>query len=280
MSDKPKEPVKQPTDKPKNGSSIERSSRGVQRSISRDSTAKSRDPSTCTSPTKDLSRKLPPIKAPVGLAKGPDLKNVRSKIGSLQNVKHRPSQGEKKVITQKLEWQAKPRIGSLDYVKHKPAGGEVKIENKKLEWKAKSKIGSLDNVKHKPGGGQVNIFDEKYARSSTGGRSPSDGRSISPSSTANSIKSTCNTPTGGRSPLPSSSSKDGKENKQSGSSEKPTNAKIDIKSNSNDNSKETKATDSSLDSKSGSVKADENNNNAKPTSRPNSLTPSTQSVKG
>ena len=33
----------------------------------------------------------PPIKAPVGLARGPDLKNVKSKIGSLENVKHRPS---------------------------------------------------------------------------------------------------------------------------------------------------------------------------------------------
>ena len=28
----------------------------------------------------------------MGLARGPDLKNVRSKIGSLDNVKHRPGE--------------------------------------------------------------------------------------------------------------------------------------------------------------------------------------------
>ncbi|RWS00024.1 microtubule-associated protein tau-like protein, partial [Dinothrombium tinctorium] len=132
---------------------------------------------------------LPPIKAPVGLAKGPDLKNVKSRIGSFSNVKHKPAGGEKKVITQKLEWKAKSRIGSLENAKHKPGGGEVKVSTQKLEWKAGSKVGSLDNVKHKPGGGDVKIFDEKYARSSSE-LSSNKGDAVRSPSPASSTKST------------------------------------------------------------------------------------------
>ena len=42
------------------------------------------------SPQFTLSEAVPVSKVPVGLAKGPDLKNVKSKIGSLNNVKHKP----------------------------------------------------------------------------------------------------------------------------------------------------------------------------------------------
>ncbi|CAG2112069.1 unnamed protein product [Medioppia subpectinata] len=122
--------------------------------------------STCESPSPTRpDKRIPPIKAQVGLARGPNLTNVRSKIGSLDNIKHRPTGGEKKMETQKLTWNAKPRIGSLENAKHKPHGGEVKVVTKKLEWKVTSKIGSLDNVKHVPGGGQVKIFDERYVPS-------------------------------------------------------------------------------------------------------------------
>lgn len=41
---------------------------------------------------------LPPIKAPVGLAPNPNLKNIRSKIGSFDNIKYKPGGGDKKVI--------------------------------------------------------------------------------------------------------------------------------------------------------------------------------------
>ncbi|KAG8178858.1 hypothetical protein JTE90_010275 [Oedothorax gibbosus] len=62
------------------------------------------------------TRKLPPIKAPVGLAPNPNLKNIRSKIGSFDNIKYKPGGGDKKVIsTKKLEWKAAPKIGSLDH---------------------------------------------------------------------------------------------------------------------------------------------------------------------
>ncbi|GIX68309.1 uncharacterized protein CEXT_655001 [Caerostris extrusa] len=36
------------------------------------------------------TRKLPPIKAPVGLAPNPNLKNIRSKIGSFDNIRYKP----------------------------------------------------------------------------------------------------------------------------------------------------------------------------------------------
>ncbi|XP_054706952.1 calponin homology domain-containing protein DDB_G0272472-like [Uloborus diversus] len=61
-------------------------------------------------------RKLPPIKAPVGLAPNPNLKNIRSKIGSFDNIRYKPGGGDKKVISsKKLEWKAAPKIGSLDH---------------------------------------------------------------------------------------------------------------------------------------------------------------------
>jgi len=136
--------------------------------------------SSISSPTKTEAKKIPPIKAPVGLARGPDLKNVKSKIGSLENVKHKPMGGERKVESQKLQWNAKPRIGSLENAKHKPLGGEVKVKTQKLEWKATSKVGSLDNVKHAPGGGSVKIFDEKYVPSNSPTPTPSKSGSMTP----------------------------------------------------------------------------------------------------
>lgn len=120
-----------------------------------------------TSPSKTArtpgseQKKLPPIKAPVGQAPKPDLKNVRSKIGSLDNIKHKPKGGEIKVTTQKLEWRAAPKVGSLDNAAHKPGGGDKKILSQKLDFKAQSKVGSLDNVDHKPTGGQVKVETQK-----------------------------------------------------------------------------------------------------------------------
>lgn len=108
-------------------------------------------------------KKLPPIKAPVGLAKGPDLKNCKSKVGSLQNIKHSPAGSGIVIPSQKLTWNAKSKVGSLDYKEHKPGGGKLKVESRKLEWKTTSKVQSLTNVKHKPGGGNVKIFNDPYA---------------------------------------------------------------------------------------------------------------------
>ena len=62
-------------------------------------------------------------------------------------------------MSQKLKWEAKSKIGSLDNTKHKPGGGKIKIETVKLDFseKAKSKVGSTVNLKHVPGGGAVKV---------------------------------------------------------------------------------------------------------------------------
>ncbi|KAI2810311.1 hypothetical protein RDWZM_002678 [Blomia tropicalis] len=112
------------------------------------------------------AKKIPPNKVPVGIAKGPNLKNTKSKIGSLNNVNHKPAGGQKKIESQKLNWNTSSRVGSLQNANHKPKGGNVRVTTQKLDWNVKSKVGSLDNVKHSPGGGNVRIFDEKYAGSS------------------------------------------------------------------------------------------------------------------
>lgn len=39
--------------------------------------------------------------------------------------------GSVKVVTQKLEWNVKSKVGSLDNVKHVPGGGSVKIFDEK-----------------------------------------------------------------------------------------------------------------------------------------------------
>lgn len=49
-----------------------------------------------------LRTELPPIKAQVGLAKGPDLTRVKSKIGSLENVKHKPGMHESLIMVIKI----------------------------------------------------------------------------------------------------------------------------------------------------------------------------------
>lgn len=90
-------------------------------------------------------KKLPPIKAPVGLAKGPDLKNCKSKVGSLNNIKHKPSGGKIKVETQKLKWNAKSKVGSLENKLHQPGGGNVKIFNESYVEKGKTTTTTTSN---------------------------------------------------------------------------------------------------------------------------------------
>jgi len=150
-----------------------------------------RSSSSPTSPTK-AAQKLPMNKIQVGFAPSPNLKTVKSKIGSMDNATHKPGGGNVKIETRKiqieakprigarnenyvkaggdvkiqtvkLQWNAKPKIGSLDNANHKPGGGEKKIESRKLDFKdkAKSKVGSTVNIKHAPGGGNVKIFDDK-----------------------------------------------------------------------------------------------------------------------
>uniref|UniRef100_A0A3B4B0A5 Microtubule-associated protein n=1 Tax=Periophthalmus magnuspinnatus TaxID=409849 RepID=A0A3B4B0A5_9GOBI len=99
-----------------------------------------------------------PINAPT-----PDLKNVRSKIGSTDNMKYQPGGGKVQIVHKKLDFShVTSRCGSKDNIKHVPGGGNVQILNKKVDVsKVTSKCGSKDNIKHKPGGGDVKIESHK-----------------------------------------------------------------------------------------------------------------------
>ncbi|XP_047444730.1 microtubule-associated protein 4 isoform X2 [Mugil cephalus] len=122
-----------------------------------------------------------PINAPT-----PDLKNVRSKIGSIDNIKYQPGGGKVsstpnnktsdpstpaakarvQILNKKVDVsKVTSKCGSKDNIKYKPGGGDVKIESHKLNIKAKSKIGSLDNVG--PGNGQTNGHKEEKTEEKT-----------------------------------------------------------------------------------------------------------------
>nr|XP_023030067.1 microtubule-associated protein tau-like [Leptinotarsa decemlineata] len=144
-------------------------------------------------PKQTMNLEISMNKIQVGSAPSPNLKVVKSKIGSLENAsykpgggkvkieskkldfksaaprieakneKYTPKGGEKKIVQQKLQWSAKSKIGSLENTTHKPKGGDKKIETVKLDFKgkAKPKVGSKDNIKHVPGGGDIKIETKK-----------------------------------------------------------------------------------------------------------------------
>ncbi|XP_062970788.1 microtubule-associated protein 4 isoform X3 [Cynocephalus volans] len=99
-----------------------------------------------------------------------DLKNVRSKVGSTENIKHQPGGGRAKV-EKKTEAAASARKPEPNAVTktagpiasaQKPPAGKVQIQNKKVDIsKVSSKCGSKANIKHKPGGGDVKIESQK-----------------------------------------------------------------------------------------------------------------------
>ncbi|XP_048455315.1 microtubule-associated protein 2-like isoform X2 [Rhincodon typus] len=127
----------------------------------------------------------------------PDLKNIKSKIGSIDNLKHQPRGGQVHIANVKPDFShIQPKCGSLDNVRYsplvgnvqivtkkidvshitskcgsfsnihyRPGGGHVRIESQKLDFKekAQSKVGSLDNTRHTPGGGNVKIESHKLS---------------------------------------------------------------------------------------------------------------------
>ncbi|KAL3968090.1 serine/threonine-protein kinase N2 [Sarotherodon galilaeus] len=115
--------------------------------------------STPKSPGSLKSRPPAPLAAAVPL---PDLKNVRSKIGSTENIKHQPGGGKVQIVHKKIDLSnVTAKCGSKDNIHHKPGGGNVEIKNEKLEFKVQSKVGSLGNISHVPGGGQKKIESHK-----------------------------------------------------------------------------------------------------------------------
>ncbi|XP_071385240.1 microtubule-associated protein 2 [Centroberyx affinis] len=120
----------------------------------------------------------------------PDFKNVKSKIGSTDNIKYQPKGGQIQILNKKLDFShIQSKCGSKDNLKHSPrggnvlipsvrldyshvqsrcgsldrrgysaGGGNVQIQNKKIDLShVTSKCGSLDNIRHRPGGGNVRI---------------------------------------------------------------------------------------------------------------------------
>ncbi|XP_073345671.1 uncharacterized protein mapta isoform X1 [Pagrus major] len=93
----------------------------------------------------------------------PDLKGVKSKIGSTENIKHQPGGGKVQILEQKVDYSnVQSKCGSKDNMKHVPGGGNVQILDKKLDLaNVQARCGSKDNIKHTPGGGKVQIVHKK-----------------------------------------------------------------------------------------------------------------------
>ncbi|XP_041834526.1 microtubule-associated protein 2-like isoform X2 [Melanotaenia boesemani] len=93
----------------------------------------------------------------------PDLKNVKSKIGSTANLKHQPKGGQVMIPSVKLDFShVQSKCGSLDKVHHTAGGGHVQIQTKKIDLShITAKCGSMSNIRHRPGGGNVRIENVK-----------------------------------------------------------------------------------------------------------------------
>lgn len=63
-------------------------------------------------------------KIQVGAAPSPNLKEARSKVGSLQNYTHKPGGGAVKIENRKLEWNAQPRIEAKNEGWTPPSGAK------------------------------------------------------------------------------------------------------------------------------------------------------------
>ncbi|XP_039208861.1 microtubule-associated protein 2 isoform X9 [Crotalus tigris] len=101
----------------------------------------------------------------------PDLKNVRSKVGSTDNIKYQPKGGQEYAYA---PWAA--REASENHTLQLRAGREdpcfwtvklakipeVRILSKKIDFSdVQSRCGSRDNIKHSAGGGKVQIVTKK-----------------------------------------------------------------------------------------------------------------------
>lgn len=66
-------------------------------------------------------------KVKVGNAPPPNLRVVRSKIGSLQNTTHKPGGGNVKIEHKKLEFNVQSRIAAKNE-SYTPGGGDKKVK--------------------------------------------------------------------------------------------------------------------------------------------------------
>ncbi|XP_043965849.1 microtubule-associated protein 2-like isoform X2 [Gambusia affinis] len=105
-----------------------------------------------------VQRQLKVINQPL-----PDLKNVKSKVGSTANLKHQPKGGQVQILSEKLDFtHVQSKCGSKDNLKHTPKGGHVQIQTKKIDLShITAKCGSMSNIHHRPGGGHIRIENVK-----------------------------------------------------------------------------------------------------------------------
>ncbi|XP_037829800.1 microtubule-associated protein 2 isoform X2 [Kryptolebias marmoratus] len=105
-----------------------------------------------------VQRQLKVINQPL-----PDLKNVKSKVGSTSNLKHQPKGGQVMIPSVKLDFShVQSKCGSLDKVHYTAGGGNVQIQTKKIDLShVTAKCGSMSNIHHRPGGGNIRIENVK-----------------------------------------------------------------------------------------------------------------------
>ncbi|MEE6510050.1 hypothetical protein FKM82_029121 [Ascaphus truei] len=102
-------------------------------------------------------------------APAPGVKNIRSKIGSTDNLKHQagggkatverarvPASTARKAAPPAVPKMATTKSADTQETAQKQANGKVQIVSKKVNYShVQSKCGSKDNIKHVPGGGNV-----------------------------------------------------------------------------------------------------------------------------
>ncbi|XP_074841321.1 microtubule-associated protein 4 isoform X3 [Carettochelys insculpta] len=155
-------------------------------------TPEAKKPSTVKAPLKTSPVSKPP--RPASSVSAPDLKNIRSKIGSTDNIKHQPGGGRAKVekkpesagAARKSEPSTVSKMATTKTTvtkegAQKQPNGKVQIVSKKANYShVQSKCGSKDNIKHVPGGGNV----PNAPKPTSGSRSqPSNAPKPSPGST-------------------------------------------------------------------------------------------------
>ncbi|XP_078260341.1 microtubule-associated protein 2-like isoform X4 [Rhinoraja longicauda] len=94
----------------------------------------------------------------------PDFSHIQPKCGSLDNMRYSPLVGNVQIVTKKIDVShITSKCGSFSNIHYRSGGGHIKIESQKLDFKekAQSKVGSLDNTRHTPGGGNIKIESHK-----------------------------------------------------------------------------------------------------------------------
>ncbi|KAJ3024117.1 hypothetical protein HKX48_006473 [Thoreauomyces humboldtii] len=119
-----------------------------------------------------MSAPVSPDAAPATPGKAP----VLAKVGSLNSL-YSPAKSTKKIFSEKKVYNASSKIGSLDNIHHHASGGDKKIQSTKLDFNAgaHSKVGSLENLSHKPTVSKKVVLNQKLHFKETASPKVEDG---------------------------------------------------------------------------------------------------------